>query len=196
MDDCGIIQEILNGDINQFEHLVDKYRKTVFRIICKRVPLQDQEATAQEVFIKVFRSLSTFQKDRPFENWLATIAIRCCYNYWREQQRKGESSFSSTTEQYEEWLERAENAYSVEKFESEVSKNDTLEVVKIVLQKLSPEDRLLVDLIYFEGWKLKEAAEILNWKLNKTKVRAMRARKKLKEEIEKNCLRDRKGRVQ
>jgi len=185
MDDRDIIQQILDGDINQFEQLVDKYQNRVFSIICKRVPYQDQEATAQEVFLKTFQSLSTFDLEKPFENWLLTIAVRSCYNYWRKQKRKKEISIASTEEKHEEWLEKAKNAHSVEKFEAEVSKKETLEILQIVLEKLSPEDRLLIDLIYFEGWKLKEAAKILNWKLNKTKVRAMRARKKLKEEIQK-----------
>jgi RNA polymerase sigma-70 factor (ECF subfamily) len=185
MDDSEIIQQILDGDINKFELLVEKYNKSIFRIIYKRIPYQDQESTAQEIFLKAFQSLSTFDLEKPFENWLSTIAIRSCYNYWREQKRKRQISLVSIEEKHEEWLEQAENAHSIEKFEAEVSQQETLEMLKIVMEKLSPEDRLLVDLIYFEGWKLKEAAEILNWKLNKTKVRAMRARQKLKEELKK-----------
>jgi RNA polymerase sigma-70 factor (ECF subfamily) len=183
MDDHNIIQEILDGEINKFELLIEKYNKSVFRVICKRVPFHDQEQTVQEVFIKAFQSLSTFNIQKPFENWLITIAVRSCYDYWREQKRKKQVAFTATEERHDQWLEQMENAHSIEKFEAEVSRKETLEMLEKVMKKLSPEDRLLVDLIYFEGWKLKEAAEILNWKLNKTKVRAMRARKKLRKEI-------------
>ena len=185
MDDRDIIRQILDGEINQFELLVDKYRRKVFSIIYKRVPVGDHESTTQDVFLKVFRSLSTFNTSMPFENWLTTITVRTCYDYWRVHHKLKKRTVAVAEDSHEDWLKNAENAYSLEKFESEVSKKETLELVEIVIQKLSAEDRLLVDLIYFEGWKLKEAAEILNWKLDKTKVRAMRAREKMRTEINK-----------
>ena len=185
MDDQDIILHILNGEINQFELLVEKYRRKVFSIICKRIPYNDQESTAQEVFLKAFRSLSTFDIEKPFENWLSIISVRTCYDYWREHHRSKQLTFVSGEERHDEWLEKAQAAHSLEKFEAEVSSKETLEVLDIVLKRLSPEDRLLIDLVYFEGWKVKEAGKILNWKLSKTKVRLMRAKQKLKKEIEK-----------
>ena len=184
MDDHDIIQQILNGDINQFELLINKYRRKIFSIVCKRVPNKDQELIAQDIFIKAFRSLSTFKTTMPFENWLATIAVRTCYDYWRSQHRSRQIQTVTTGDKHEEWLKSVHNAHSLEQFNREVSKQETLEVLTSVMKKLSPEDRVLIDLIYFENWKLKEAAEILNWKLEKTKVRTMRARKKLRKEIE------------
>ncbi len=185
MNDRDIIRQILNGEINQFELLVDKYRRKVFSVICKRVPVSDQESTAQDAFLKAFRSLSTFNTAMPFDNWLTTIAVRACYDYWRAHHRSKQVELVANKKSHEEWLQHAQDAHSLEQFESEVSKKETLEIVKMVLERLPPEDRLLIDLIYFEGWKLKEAAEILNWNLSKTKVRAMRARGKFKKEIEK-----------
>lgn len=184
MDDHDIIQKILNGDINQFELLIEKYSTKVFSIVCKRVPQGDYELVAQDVFIKVFQSLSTFKTAKPFENWLVTIAVRTCYDYWRSHYRSRQIDTVRLEEKHEEWLKHIHSAHSIEQFNKEESKRAILEILDIVLKKLSPEDRLLVDLIYFENWKLKDAAEILNWTLGKTKIRAMRARKRLRQEIE------------
>ena len=184
MDDRDIILKILDGEINQFELLIEKYRRKVFSIVCKRVPNRDQELVAQDIFIKAFSSLSTFKSTMPFENWLATIAVRTCYDYWRSAHRSKQIEIVTSDNKHENWLKSVHNAHSLEQFNREVSKQETLEVLTSVMKKLSPEDRLLIDLIYFENWKLKEAAEILNWKLEKTKVRAMRARKKLRKEIQ------------
>lgn len=184
MDDHVIIKEILNGDINQFELLIDNYRRKIFSIVHKRIPERDHELVAQDIFIKAFRSLSTFNPAKPFENWLASIAVRTCYDYWRSHYRTKQIETVTLGTKHEEWLKEVCNAHSIEQFNSEKEKREILEIFDIVMQKLSPEDRLLVDLVYFENWKLKNAAEILNWTLEKTKVRAMRARKKLRKEIE------------
>ncbi len=185
MDDRDIIRQILDGEINQFELLVDKYRRKVFSVICKRVPVSDQELTAQDVFLKAFRSLSTFNITMPFENWLMTIAVRTCFDYWRSHHRLKQTKLVLSEDSHEEWLQNVEDAYSIEKFESEVSRKETLEILQIILKKLSPEDRLLIDMVYLEGWKFKDVAKILNWKLSKTKVRSMRAKHKMRKELEK-----------
>ena len=183
MDDRDIIREILDGNIDQFELLVDKYRRSVFMVLGKRIPSQDHEFVAQEVFIKVFRGLSGFDTAKPFENWLVTIAMRTCCDYWRKEKRNRQVSLSSLEEEHNEWIERVGVVKSVDEFESEVSRKETREILDLVMRQLPAEDRILVDLVYFEGWKLKDAAEVLNWQLSKTKVRAMRARNKMREYI-------------
>ena len=61
-----------------------------------------------------------------------------------------------------------------------VRDKDTKELLNWTLEKLSVEDRTLIEMIYFEGHSMKEAAEVLNWGSSKTKVRAMRARSKMR----------------
>lgn len=182
IDDRDIIQQVLDGDINKFEMLIEKYRQKVFAIVGKRIPYEDHNSVAQDVFLNCFRSLANFDPDRAFENWLSTIAIRTCYNYWREH-AKDKQIVSAPEDKYDNWLEIAGTAKSLEDFESKVNREETLEILEIVMNQLSPEDRVLVEIIYFEGMSLQEAADILEWKLSKVKVRAMRARNKMREII-------------
>lgn len=181
-EDRDIIQQVLDGEIDKFEMLIEKYRQKIFGIVGKRIPYQDHNEVAQDVFLNCFRSLSNFKLDRPFENWLARIAMRTCYDYWREH-AKDKQLASAPEEKHEQWLEQARSSKSLEDFEKKVKREETLEMLGIVLQLLKPEDRLLIDMIYFEEMSMQEAADTLKWKLSKVKVRAMRARLKMRERI-------------
>ena len=182
MDDSRIIQNILDGDIDAFTLLINKYRKKLFSMVGKRVPYQDCDIVVQDAFIRAFRGLSGFDLSRPFENWLTIIAMRACCDYWRKENRFLAVSDQNIQNQSEHdiWMEKVETAKSVEEFERSVSKTETREIIEIVFKRLNAEDRMLVELIYFEEWKLKDVAEAMQWKLSKVKVRAMRARKKMR----------------
>ena len=184
MDDCEIIRAILNGDIDRYELLVDKYRTKVFSAVGRRVQAQDCESVAQDVFIRAFRGLSGFDLSKPFENWLMTIAVRTCYDYWRSRSKEERTTVPLPNQDYSDYIDSLLRAGSNDEFEKQVRRKETLELLEIVMRRLSPEDRTLVELIYFDGWKLKDAAEVLKWRLSKTKVRAMRARKLLRKYIE------------
>lgn len=180
--DRDIVQNVLDGEIDKFEILIKKYRDKIFGIVGKRIPGQDHNEIAQEIFLKCFRSLDKFDLARPFENWLTGIAMRTCFDYWRQQGRR-QKIFSAKEEKHEEWFEHAGNAKSLADFEARVKHEETLEILDLVLMQLKPEDRILVDMIYFQGLSLQESADIMQWKLSKVKVRAMRAREKMREHI-------------
>lgn len=182
-EDNEIIQRVLEGDIDHFERLVEKYQSKVFGMVARRIPEGDREIVAQDAFLSCFRSLDKFNTARPFENWLATITTRKCHDYWRQKGRIGAIE-AQMGEKKERWFEAASNAVSLEEFESEVRREDSLALLNEVLEKLSPDDRLLVDMIYLEGMKLKDVAEALGLTLSNIKVKVMRARGKMRKAIE------------
>jgi RNA polymerase sigma-70 factor (ECF subfamily) len=179
-DDNEIIQNILDGDIDLFGKLLDRHQRKVFGIVARRVPECDREAVAQDVFVDCFKSLEKFDRSKPFENWLSTIAVRRCHDYWR---KKGASA-NLEGEWRDEWIEAANDSASIEEFERKVRREDTLAVLNEALDALSPDDRLLVDMIYLEGMKLKDVADRLGLTLSNVKVKAMRARTKMRAAIE------------
>lgn len=183
-EDRDIIRQVLDGDINKFELIIERYKKKIFSIVGKRIPKQDWNIVAQDVFINSFRSITKFDLDKPFENWISTIAMRKCCDYWRKHWSEKQVELNIDSSEHEEWLDAVKSAKSIEEFEKQVTKRETLEVLSAVLDKLGPEDRTIVDLIYIEGWKLKEVAEVLEWHINKLKARSMRAREKMRKIIE------------
>jgi len=180
-----VINSVLDNNIDDFTVLVNKYRSRVFALVAKRIPVNDIEDVAQEAFVRAFKSLDTFSRKKPFENWLSIITLRTCCDYWRKNARRKEFTMASDNPEHLKWLESIASNLASEKHVRSVNNKDVRELLNWTLGKLSIEDRTLIEMIYFEGRSMKEAAEILEWGNSKTKVRAMRARSKMREILEK-----------
>ena len=182
--DYEIIENILGGNKDDFERIVDKYQSKVFAMIGKRIPQNDVSDVAQEVFLRIYRGLANYVPSHPFENWLSVIALRSCYDFWRQQSRVKELTAPNLVyEKHYQWLEKISIDMSSEAFLKVSQTNEVRELLDWILAKISPSDRILIEMIYLDGYSYKETAEVLEWKLSKTKVRALRAKKKLRKLI-------------
>ena len=177
--DKEIIQRVVDGDVNAFELLLNKYQEHVFKVVKKHVPYHLVEEVAHDVFIRAYQSLLTFQHTSDFQHWLSSIAVRTCYDFWRKQYRNQEVPVSSLTDRQQHWLESVISAQSSRSFHEEEHAQHAKEMLDWAMSKLSPEDRMVVELIYLEGITGKEAAKLLGWSVANVKVRSFRARKKL-----------------
>lgn len=182
-DEEKIIGRVLSGEINAFEILIEKYKNFVFTIAAKRIPYQDIEEVAHEVFMRAYQSLSSYAFKKPFQHWLARIAVCCCCDYWRKNSQKKESAVSSLGESHLEWLSHISSVSSQEEFKKEALKKEAGEILELALNQLKPEDRLVLELYYFEQWSVKEISKMMNWSVPSVKIRAMRARIKLRKII-------------
>ena len=89
-DDNELIDRILKGEVNIYRFLLNKYEPVVLRILKKRLPFEQVEEVAQVVFIKAYESLPSYRRQSCFKNWLSSIAIRSCYDFWRVRYKKKE----------------------------------------------------------------------------------------------------------
>lgn len=179
-----IIKHILDGRREEFGILVDKYREKVFAMTAKRIPRDDIEDVAQEAFVRIFRSLAGYAPVKPFENWLTTITLRCCCDYWRAAGRRRERTAPGDSgPEQRDWLERILAPASEEAFRALCTRREAQELLGVTLDRLDADDRMLVELVYWEDRPLAEAADVLEWGRAKTKVRLMRARRKLRKII-------------
>lgn len=181
--DNEIIERILHGNINEFEVLLKRYQDFVFGIITKHIPYDMVEETAHNVFVKVYSSLSTFSGKKPFKHWLSKIAVKTCYDFWRKRYKSQEVVMSSITEEQSNWLETVNTSQSVEFFNKEEFLKETREILSWALDKLSPEDRMVLSMVYLEGLSIKESATLLGWSIVNVKVRSHRAREKLRKHL-------------
>lgn len=182
--DLAIIEKVLAGQMNDFDLLLQRHGVRVFELVGRRVPPQDVETVAQDVFVSAYRSLGTYAARQPFEHWLARIARRRCCDYWRERERQGRMIAGSLDEEQRDWLLLASTERSQEAREMECGRQVAGETVRRVLKELNAEDRALIESVYFEEVPLREVAGALEWSLAKVKVRAHRARKKLRAILE------------
>ena len=180
--DAEIARRIVAGDVDAFEEVLKKYQRHVLNIIKKHVPYGHEEDIAQDVFIRAFQSLplATFEGPNSFQGWISTIAIRTCYDFWRKRYRSRELSMSSLTEWQQAWLEEALSEASAQSFHQKGLEKEAKEILDWALDKLSAEDRMVVELVHFEGYSVKEAGRLLGWSTANVKVRSFRSRKKLR----------------
>ena len=182
--DAEIIAAVLDGDTEAFGRLVDRYREHVFRIVGRRVPGSEVEEVAQDVFVRAFTSLAGFEGRSPFEFWLSRIAVLACHDFWRRRYRSKEAPLSSLGEEHREWLRTTladDSGSSQERTEERLMARD---VLTRALAGLSPADRTVIELVHLEERPVAEAAALLGWSAVNVKVRAHRARRKLKAIIE------------
>ena len=184
-EDAEIVAKILAGNIDLYAELMDKYRDGICAIAAKRVPVEDVAGVVHDIFVAAYQSLETYSGKAPFGNWAARIAIRICYAYWRDKYRRRKRVIMMPPGKNEQgWLEHLSGDETENEAEARNRKQDAEKLSRWLLTQLSPEDKTLIECIYFDDMPLKDVAEALEWSLAKTKVRAMRARKKMRKLLE------------
>jgi RNA polymerase sigma-70 factor (ECF subfamily) len=146
------------------------------------------EEAAQEVFLKAYTQLGSFEGRGSLEGWLTRIATNTCLNLLRSSKRRPESTVSDLTDDEENWLEQQSDGLEQSSVENTLVAAD---LADRLLAVLPPEDQQALLMIDGEEASIKEVAEATGWSESKVKVRAFRARKKLREAMEK--LLDQKG---
>jgi len=177
--DDEIVRQVLDGNVNAFEALLKRHSVRVLKIVQRHVPHEDVEETAQETFVRAYRSLPTFQGKSDFSRWLSAIAVRSCYDYWRKAYRSREVPISTLTERHENWLEAVLAGASEQSHDEEGFQTEARELLNWALAQLSAEERMVIELVYLEELSAKEAADLLGWSVGNVKVRSFRSRKKL-----------------
>jgi RNA polymerase sigma-70 factor (ECF subfamily) len=178
--DVEIVGRILDGETDAFAFILSKYGGYVAGIVKRHVPHEDIEDTAHEVFVRVYESLPTFKGTGGFQPWLASIAVRTCFDYWRARYRAREVPLSSLTERHREWLENALSGEAVGMCAESESQREGKEILDWALSRIPAEERMVLELVYLQEYSVKEAAALLGWSTANVKVRSFRARRKLR----------------
>ncbi|MBF0343413.1 MAG: RNA polymerase sigma factor [Nitrospirae bacterium] len=181
--DQDVISSILNGAIDEFEIILKRYERYVFAIVIKHVPYETAQEVAHEVFIKIYYGLRSFRGETPFKHFVAAIAVRSCYDYWRQWYKSNEAPMSTLTQEHSNWCDSVIASESLEIFKQSQSSREAKEVLHWALNAMTLEERMVLTLTHLEGLSVKEAAKLLGWSAINVKVRAHRARTKLKKQI-------------
>jgi RNA polymerase sigma-70 factor (ECF subfamily) len=177
--DEEIVRHVLDGNVNAFESVILRHRVLVVTIVKKHVPQDAVEETVQDAFVRAYRSLPTFKGTGNFSQWLSSIAVRTCHDYWRKAYRSREIPLSALTEKHSQWLEQVISQRPEDAQDDTEPRREAKEVLNWALGKLSAGDRMVLELVYLEGLSVQEAAESLGWSKANVKVRSFRAKMKL-----------------
>ena len=181
LTDTQIIEAIQNGDDHYFERLYERYKRWVGAIIVKHIPAQDVEEEGQEVFLQVYQCLKNLKNPKQLKPWLKTISVRQCYDYWRKKYKSREVHIKEIEPAVYNWLERS--GKSDTNIEELIQQKEARQALHWALDRLGPEDRMVIQLVYFEGLNSRQASQLLGWSTANVKIRSMRARRKLKQII-------------
>ncbi len=143
------------------------------------------EEAAQEVFLKAFVQLKNFEGRGSLEGWLTRITVNTCINILRSAKRQPELSISDLTVDESDWLDRTLlNADSTKQHDAE-QQLIAADLIRRLLDSLPPEDAMVLTMIDGEGASIKEVAALTGWNESKVKVRTFRARKRVREALQK-----------
>jgi RNA polymerase sigma-70 factor, ECF subfamily len=177
--DIEIVHQVLLGDVNAFEHILNRYQTDVLMIVKRHIPHNQIEEIVQDVFVRAYQSLPTLEKKGSLRQWLSTIAVRTCYDLWRRHYKIRELPMSSLSEGHRKWMMQVVSDQSERSFSEAGAQNEAKELLDWALDKLSAGDRMVLELIYLEGLSVKEAAKLLGLSVTNVKVRSFRSRKRL-----------------
>ncbi len=177
--DVSAIETIRAGDPNAFRHFISTYKNSVECLLSRHVSRDMVAELAQETFIRAYGSLDSYDKSRPFDKWVLTIALRCCYEYLRKRYANRETPISTLSSDCLDWLERKTATNALAAYRDKEDTRDALELLDWALGQLAPKDRIVLLLLYGDGYSMLEVAEMLDMSSVNVRVRAFRARKKV-----------------
>ena len=194
MDDAqavnALVRRCVSGDAAAWQQIVQQYHRRIYNI-CYRFSGSSDDAAdlAQEVFIKMYRTLGTFDGTRAsFMTWVTTVTRNLLVDHFRKgKYDRVTDSLESTAGNQEDGLTLAEQLE--DPAASPEARMQTLQTRKMVheaLQKLSPELREAVILRDLQDMDYKEIAQVLKVPEGTVKSRINRGRTELGRLLQRN----------
>jgi RNA polymerase sigma-70 factor (ECF subfamily) len=180
--DKAWLQRVRDSDPEASHELVRELFPLVMKIVRGHLPRRmDPEDLAQIVFVKVFQKIEQFHGDAPFPHWVSRIAVNTCLNELRAEKARPELRWADLGEDQAEALqgilERSEQP-------SADTQAATRDLADRLLETLPPRDRLILTLLDLEERTVAEVSKMTGSPEAVVKVRAFRARRKLRKELE------------
>jgi len=132
------------------------------------------------IFIKVFQKLNQFSGKVPLEHWVSRIAVNTCLNQIAAEKVRPELRHADLSEEEQAVVENL--ATSSEELAPD-RQFASRQLVEHLLELLKPVERLVIDMIYLQGRSVEEIRKLTGWSAALIKVRAFRARQKMKAQL-------------
>src|ERR1700688_794568 len=179
----ALVQAALRHDDEAARQLVRQLYPLVAKMVRSHRPRRtSEEDLCQMIFIKVFQKLSQYSGKVPLEHWVSRIAVNTCLNQIESERVRPELRHADLSVEEQAVIENlataAEELAPDQRFASR-------QLVDHLLAALKPVERLAIDLLYLQGRSVEEIRKITGWSAALIKVRAFRARQKMKQQLAK-----------
>jgi RNA polymerase sigma-70 factor (ECF subfamily) len=177
--DDVLVAAVRSGDEAAFELLFERHLRSVTRLAYRFFYRREQvEDIVQESFAGAYFALGSYRggQEKSFIAWLSRITVRTCYDALRRSKRI-ENAMSDLSEEEESLLaDKLRVGGHGSDIENAAISRD---LASKLLQRLEPEDRMVLTLLNIADLSIAETAELTGWSVPKVKMRAHRARKAL-----------------
>ena len=175
------VRRVSGGDMVAAGELVEHLQPLVRRWVRNHLPRREsEEDLMQEVFLKLLQKLGSYQAwaGVPFEHWVSRLAVRTCLDALRAERSRPEWRMADLGDGEREWLDYLMHRQAGVPEERDV---EAKAIVTRLMERLSAPDRLVLTLLDLEERSTLEIAQMTGWSRPMVKMRAMRARRKLRE---------------
>src|SRR6266576_4767639 len=183
MDDSNA-SALVKAALQHHDEAARELVRQLYPLVVKLVRAYRPRRTAEEdlcqmIFIKVFQKLSQFSGKVPLEHWVSRIAVNTCLNQIQWEKIRPELRQADLSVEEQAVIENLTTS------SDELAPDQQLasrQLVEHLLAALKPVERLAIDLLYLQGRSVEEIRKITGWSAALVKVRAFRARQKMKQQ--------------
>ena len=180
-DADALVAAARQHDESAARELVRRLYPLVLKLVRSHRPRRTaEEDLCQMIFIKIFQKLNQFSGKVPLEHWVSRIAINTCLNQIEAEKARPEVRQADLSE------EEAAVVHNLAATRQELAPDQTLgarDLVERLLTILKPAERLVIDMLYLQQLSVSEIQNLTGWGASLVKVRAFRARQKLKQQL-------------
>ena len=176
-----LVEAVLRQDEKAAGELVRSLYPLVAKLVRAHRPVRSaEEDVCQMIFIKILRNLSQFSGKVPLEHWVSRIAVNTCINQIQAEKARPELREADLSE------EQAAVVRNLAATTQELGPDQSLtsrQLVEHLMKALKPAERLVIDLLYLQQRSVTEIRHLTGWSGALVKVRAFRARQKMKQTL-------------
>jgi RNA polymerase sigma-70 factor (ECF subfamily) len=185
MADDSVLRELVAAAIRHDDDAARELVRALYPLVAKlvrahRPSRSSEEDLCQMIFIKIMQKLSQYSGKAPLEHWVSRIAINTCINQIQAEKARPELREADLSE------EQAAVVRNIAATSDELSPDQSFasrELVEYLMMALKPAERLVIDLLYLQQRSIAEIQKISGWTKALVKVRAFRARQKMKKRM-------------
>ena len=180
-----LIESLKNGDIKAMEPLMRLHQDYIYTIIIQMVKSSVvAEELTQDVFVKVFKKIGSYQEKAKFTTWLYTIAYRTCLNYLDKKKIVFNMSeiVSAENEHNGDFIFKEEFENTVAQFEE----NEQRQIIWNAIDAIPEQQGVIIVLHYLQQFSIKEIAEMMQAPENTIKTHLFRGRNAIRLNLERH----------
>ena len=178
--DRKTVSRILSGDEDAFADVVCAHQRRLARIAGRFFRRTDAiEEIVQEAFVKAFTGMASYHGEVPLAHWLTRITVNACYDQLRRQRVRPEVGFSQLGGDRDAFV-ASYVAPGGDGSAVQLHREEARLVAEQLLARLPAADRVVLTLTVLEGMSVTEVAAATGWSKANVKVRAFRARNRMR----------------